>query len=78
MPYLGHGHHHGGVEVLGGIGARRADHDASGAVARHEGGGHLRPAGVVHAHEEDLGWGRDHAASGWGSNTSAASSRSRG
>jgi hypothetical protein len=55
LEQLGHGRDHGGVEPFRGVGAGRTDlHPAVGVVVE-EGGGHLAAAGVVDAHEQDLG-----------------------
>jgi hypothetical protein len=52
---LGHGGDHGGVEFAGGLGACGGDEDAAGGVVAEECGGHLGPAGVVGADEQDFG-----------------------
>src|SRR5690606_33368956 len=56
-PELGHDRDHGRVDSIGWFGAGGAHGDGSLGVVGEKRGGHLRAAGVVHAHEQDLGAG---------------------
>ena len=57
---LGHDGDGGGVEGCGGFAAGAANAYAPFAEMREQAGGHLRPAGVVNADEEDFGEGFAH------------------
>ena len=52
---LGHRGDRGGVDPVGGLGAGRADLDRVAGEVAQPAGGHLRPAGVVDADEQDAG-----------------------
>jgi hypothetical protein len=60
---LGHGLHHGGVQLAGWLRARRGHPDPPGRLLAEQRGGHLGPARVVGAHEEHLGPAVHHARS---------------